>query len=174
MNKIVAVAMLAMAGTAEAAKLNLVATPAPYDEDLSMCMADLNGEMTGFDQNQPGLYEKSDVRLVDGADAKKVLIKGEGFEKPMLVVAYHPQCPHCHHMVEDFKKLAHEMKEHKQGVELAAINMSMEHTSQKLGIEAFPTIRYYTKAGAFEKYHDKAGRHYVGFKSFLASKGFKL
>ena len=52
--------------------------------------------------------------------------------------------------------------------------MSMDHTSQKLGIEAFPTVRYYTKAGEFEKYHDPAGRHYAGFKHFLETKGFKL
>ena len=70
------------------------------------------------------------MRILDGRDAKKVLIKGFDFKYPVLVVAYHPQCPHCHKMVDDFKKLAHDMKEKKMHVELAAINMSMDHTSK--------------------------------------------
>ena len=181
MNKIAAVALMALAGTVEAAKLNLVqqseavsTTDAFRPEENSLCMADADGEEGGFDTNVAGLYESSDVRLLDGRDAKKVLIKGDGFDKPMLVVAYHPQCPHCHTMVTDFKQLAHELKEKKIPVELAAINMSMEHTSDKLGIDAFPTLRFYTKASEFSKYHDPAGRHYAGFKHFLQAKGFKL
>ena len=90
----------------------------------------------------------------------------------MLVVAYHPQCPHCKTMVESFTKLAKEASEEDK-VKIAAVNMSLSSDYEsKLHLDGYPTVRYYTKAGHYEKFHDSHGRNYAGFKHFLQHKGF--
>lgn len=175
---ILSMAVLALLGSAQSVMIRQsnmsTIQDSPFDgDDFAQCTAD-GFESIGFDSNVAGLYESSDVRLLDGHDAKRTLISGFDFKYPILVVAYHPQCPHCHTMVADFKQLATEAKKDGTKVEIAAINMSADHTSKKLDIEAFPTVRYYGKAGEFEKYHDPAGRHYKGFKHFLELKGFKF
>ena len=170
-------AILALLGVASAVTVQQRSTELMEEtisDEYELCSVEQ--DLNGFDSNVEGLYEKSDVRLLDGHDAKNVLIKGHHFDKPILVVAYHPQCPHCHKMVDDFKKLATEIKNSnlKDKVELAAINMSMDGTSDDLEIEAYPTIRFYKAKNDFEKFHDIAGRHYKGFKNFLALRGFKM
>ena len=132
MYRLVSAAVLALISTSEAARLNLSSDVAALSiaeklEEATLCVAE--NDEGDWDSNVPGLYDNSAVRILDGRNAKSTLIKGEGFSKPILVVAYHPQCPHCHKMVDDFKKLAQEVKDKKQEVEIASINMSMDHTS---------------------------------------------
>ena len=62
------------------------------------------------------------MKQVEGDEAVST-VKHVG-EKPMLVAAYHPACPHCHTMVEAFKSLATEVKNHHSNLEVVAINMS--------------------------------------------------
>lgn len=70
-----------------------------------------------------------------------------------FVVAYHPKCPHCHTMVDDFKKLAKIVKDKKLELELVAINMS-KTDGDAAGIEGVPTVKLIKKDGKIENYED--------------------
>ena len=173
MRTIAAIALLALASTTQAVQVqtSLAKDDIPYENEFAMCTQD-QAEDAMWDNNVAGFYADSDVRVVEGADVKKTIINGKGFTKPMLVVAYHPQCPHCKTVVPDFKALATELKKKNAAVEVVAVNMSMEHTTHKFEIESYPTIRYYTKAGEFTAY--KGGRKLQGFETFLTKQGIKL
>ena len=77
-----------------------------------------------FEDGLTGFYEDSSVKVIDGEDVPKTLLKhGHLGDKPMLVVAYHPQCPHCKTMKDAYIKLANEANSEGKVV-VAATNMS--------------------------------------------------
>ena len=169
MYKLVSLAVLALIGTSEAHKLlqNAMTSMSQVEgmDNLLQCKADEQG----FEDGLEGFYENSAVTTLDGDNVPSHLLKhGKEFgDKPMLVVAYHPQCPHCKTMVNDYMKLATEANaEGKVGI--AAVNMSLSSDSEdKLKLDGYPTVRFYTKPGHYEKFHDHKGRNYEGFKHFL-------
>ena len=71
-----------------------------------------------METNLPNLYDNSMVKQIDGVPALAELNQGKFsdndnnklesgmFKIPELVVAYHPECPHCHMMSDDYKNLA--------------------------------------------------------------------
>ena len=140
------------------------------DDGLLMCKST---KKTHWKHDLDGFYEDSDVKELDGEESLKTLNNKHHFGKnPIFVVAYHPQCPHCKTMVDDYKQLATDFKDAK--VTIAAINMSKAHKEQsELDVYEFPTVRFYTKAGHFEKFHGHH-RNYKGFKDFLTSKGIEI
>ena len=79
-----------------------------------------------WDQNLPNLYDNQDGIIQysgsQAADAftSKPLINGQ----PELMLAYHPQCPHCHSVQGDIIKLSEELKSEDLGASVVAINMS--------------------------------------------------
>ena len=76
----------------------------PTDDNLIVCLAE--GEAARWKNDLPGLYKDSDVIRANGDEAKSLLnTQGDGEFVPILAVAYHPQCPHCHGMVNDYKQL---------------------------------------------------------------------
>ena len=60
-----------------------------------------------------------------------------------MVVAYHPQCPHCHSIVQEYKKFATKVKNDKAPLDVLAINVSKTEPQQEkaMKIEGYPTIR---------------------------------
>ena len=63
-------------------------------------------------------------------------------------MAYHPQCPHCTHMVDTYNQFAQFVQEKHAKVELLAINMSKARKqASDLGVEYFPTIRLFKTDG---------------------------
>ena len=102
--------------------------------------------MKNFDNNVPGLYDNSTVAQIDGDQGVQILTN-KSHEKNLVVAAYHPQCPHCTHMVQDYKILADEVKDKKLDLEVVAINMS-KTDFEAAGIEGVPVIRLYKKDGS--------------------------
>ena len=123
--------------------------------------------------NLPGLYDGSDVINLDGKAAINELLQKSTLNnnKPDLVVAYHPQCPHCHTMVQDFKKLAQLVKAKNAPVNIVAVNMSKTMTKD-LEIDGFPTVRFYKGANKYDDCEQR--RNLEGFKKFLAAEGITL
>ena len=118
---------------------------APASDELLTCGADINTD-GGWKTDLPGLYDGSAVTNLDGEAALTALKKGPMVDGvPEFVVAYHPQCPHCHKMVEDYKKVAEEAKT--KGVKLSVIGVNMSKTGKyadDLKIDGFPTVRLYS------------------------------
>jgi thiol-disulfide isomerase/thioredoxin len=96
------------------------------------------------------------------------------FEHPALVVAYHPQCPHCKTIVEDIVQLATDVAANKVGATIDAINMSTLDAKQSAAIkvQSYPTIRLYTAPGEFKDY--KGERTEAGYMALLANNGVKI
>merc|ERR1740117_2030087 len=150
---------------AVASSIQLSEEPRPFEDEF--CMNKVEG---GFDTNQPGLYDGSAVTQIDGDQAIQVLTsKTHLNDKTEFVAAYHPQCPHCHTMVADFKKLAQDAKDKNLPLEIVAINMS-KTDPEKAGIEGFPTVRLYTKEGEMKEF--EAHRNIAQFEQFLKLNGF--
>ena len=61
---------------------------------------------------------------IDGDAAVSALHSDSLAASPDFVAAYHPACPHCHSMVQDFIKLADKVKDSNAKVNVVAINMS--------------------------------------------------
>ena len=126
-------------------------------------------ENMGWSTNQPDLYDGQKVLNIDGENAVKALKKDQMINgHPEFVVAYHPDCPHCHKMAKDFAKLANEVSEKKSGLNLIGVNMSKTmHQLRELKVRELPTIRLYTAPGKYVDYQGR--RNYDGFKAFLAA-----
>ena len=108
-----------------AIKVQDVTTPASHNlvqssTSLQVCE---NTEAKGWGKNLPGFYENTAVVEIDG-DAAAKKFTGNSFAKPTLMVAYHPQCPHCKTIVQDITALATDINMNKVNAEVDAINMS--------------------------------------------------
>ena len=171
MYKLVTVAVLALIGTSEAHKIYKHSGLSSQEKEDNFMMC--NNEEADFEDGLSGFYENSSVKVIDGDDVKSTLLHhGNLGDKPMLVVSFHPQCGHCKTMKDDYIKLANEANTEGKVV-VAATNMSLSSEFEdKLNLDGYPTVRYYTKAGHFEKFHDSKGRNFDGFKHFLQRKGF--
>ena len=136
------------------------------DHGIMMCA---KSSTSKFDNNVEGFYANSDVKVLDGSKAKKTLDDGKNFS-PSLVVAYHPQCPHCSTMVTDYKELAKEAK--KQGVKVDIVSVNMSKT-EGFEVDGYPTIRFYKSAGKFDEF-DGNHRDLAGLKKFLKKEGVAI
>ena len=142
----------------------------PSTEGRLTCRAD-GAQKTDL----PGLYDdESAVNNLDGEAALNALTKGPMVDgHPEFVVAYHPQCADCHHMVDDFKKVAVHVKV--KGLKLNVIAVNMSKTGKyanDLKIEGFPTIRFYDSPGNYKEFDGRiAGTDYDGFVQFLKKEG---
>ena len=142
----------------------------PSSDELLTCGADIRTE--DWKTDLPGLYDGSAVNNLDGEAAFNAL-KVAPFAAPEFVVAYHPQCPHCHKMVEDYKKVAADAKEKGIKVNVIAVNMSKTGKyADELQIDGFPTVRLYSAPGQFKEF-DGEHRNYDGFVQFLKKEGVK-
>ena len=104
---------------------------------------------------------------IDGEKATQHFASGELFGgKPELLAFYHPQCPHCHTMIEDFVKVADNHKE----VNVVAINMS-KSDARALDVNGYPTIRLNKGKEGGLKAFDGRRRDYNGFEEFLKREG---
>ena len=80
----------------------------------------------------PNFFDGYDnVIQVEGAEAVDTfktneLIKGQ----PELMMAYHPQCPHCHTAAGEILNLADELKEENLGASVVTVNMSKVSPAQ--------------------------------------------
>ena len=66
------------------------------------------------------MYDNSTILQVQGEQAVQTLKNID--KEPVFVVVYHPDCPHCHKMENDYRELAKEFKD--KNVEFVAINAS--------------------------------------------------
>ena len=84
------------------------------------------------------------------------------------MVAYHPNCPHCHSMMADYIKLAKNIKSNDVQLNVVAINMSKTMTdANEMKIDGYPTIRLYEN-GDHEKFVEfEDHRKYDTFVKFL-------
>ena len=130
-------------------------------------------EAKGWSTNLPGFYEKTAVVEVDG-EAAKNKFTASSFAKPTLMVAYHPQCPHCKTIVNDVTALATDIGQNKVDAEVDGVNMSKLNKNQTLAlnVKGFPTIRLYRKDGTQEEY--KGERTEAGYMEFLAAQGVTI
>ena len=72
-----------------------------------------------------GIYENTEVEVLDGHDAVEAMVGAEPHHGvPFLAAIYHPECPHCHPMHDDFVRLAETVKEQKLPVSIVAVNAS--------------------------------------------------
>ena len=114
-----------------ASAIKISEDPRPFESEFSQI------DLSRFDQNVTGLYGNSSVAEIDGDDALKIL-NNKDHEHDYFVAAYHPQCPHCTTMVDDFKHLAQEVKDKNiTNLEVVAINMS-KTDFEKAGINSVP------------------------------------
>ena len=86
-----------------AQSLKILEDPRPFENEFSQL------DLQGFDRNVTGLYGNSSVTEIDGDQAIQILTNSN-HDHDFFVAAYHPQCPHCTKMVDDFKSLAEEVK----------------------------------------------------------------
>ena len=124
---------------------------------------------SGWSTNQPDLYDGQKVLNIDGEKAVKALTSDQMINgHPEFVVAYHPDCPHCHKMAKDFEKLASEVSEKKSGLNLIGVNMSKTMKQlRELKVSQLPTIRLYTAPDKYVEYQGR--RNYDAMKAFLAA-----
>merc|ERR1712086_742510 len=161
--KFTAAALLGLiAISTDAAQVNAIKiSEAPIENDF-IC-TETEAEAKGWKNNLPGFY---------GATAVNFLTTDK-FEKPALVVAYHPQCPHCKTIVDDIVQLATDVAANKVGATIDAINMSTLDAKQSAAIkvQSYPTIRLYT-GNEVKEY--KGERTEAGYMSLLADNGVKI
>ena len=145
---------------------------APTSDELLTCGADIN--TGGWDMNLPNLYDGSAVNNLDGEAALNALKKGPMVDgQPEFVVAYHPQCPHCHKMVADYKKVAEDAKSKGLKLNVIAVNMSKtDKFAEDLKIDGYPTVRLYSAPDQYKEF-DGEHRDYAGFVDFLKKEGIK-
>ena len=169
-----AIALALLAVSADAERLTQLSPETiPTDEGMLMCEKTMEEQ---WDKNLAGLYKGTSVVEVNAKDAAATLVNGDNANKnPSFVVEYHPQCPHCHGMVNDFIKLADEAKKSHSKVNIMAVNMSTSSSklSQALEVKGFPTVRLYTAPGEFKDFNGEH-RDLAGFKKFLAKNNIKL
>ena len=143
----------------------------PSSDELLTCGADVHTD-GAWKTDLPGLYDGSAVNNLDGEAAYNALKVGPLIDgAPEFVVAYHPQCPHCHKMVDDYKKVAADAKA--KGLKLNVIAVNMSKTGKyadELQIDGFPTVRLYSAPGQFKDF-DGEHRNYDGFVQFLKKEG---
>uniref|UniRef100_A0A7S3MY22 Thioredoxin domain-containing protein n=1 Tax=Strombidium inclinatum TaxID=197538 RepID=A0A7S3MY22_9SPIT len=179
--KFTSIAILALIGTASAVtSLKQIEAVAPKDSTppvesslLACSTSEAEGEQ-GWKQGLPGLYDNTPVKSIEGQSAVELLNRDTlFFNKPEFVVAYHPQCPHCTNMVQDYVKLATLVKEKDLDVNIMAINMSKSwDQSEQLKVNAFPTIRLFKEGHQVIEYE---GHHnYEGFVQFLKKNGISF
>ena len=126
----------------------------------------------GWGTNLKGLYDGTAVRNLDGDQAIATLVEGVGFKEPIFNVAYHPQCPHCHSMVEDFIQLAKLVKAEHVPIKITATNMS-KTDGKALDVDGFPTIKYFKHPGKGKEF-DGDHRNLAGFVDFLKRNGVNI
>ena len=160
-----------------AIKVQDVTTPAAHNlvqsnTSMQICL-DTDVEAQGWGKNLPGFYSNTAVVEIDGEQAA-TKFTGKSFAKPTLMVAYHPQCPHCKTIVNDVTALATDINMNKVNAEVDAINMSKMNPKQSQGIavNSYPTIRLYKQDGSHEEY--KGERTEAGYMEFLASQGVTI
>ena len=124
-------------------------------------------EKKGWKHDLPGEFKGSDVKELN-VDA----FSSQNFSKGKIVLAYHPQCPHCKKMVPDYKKFAQEAKA--KGIEVQAINMSTKVNESKENMakfcpEGYPTVKYFKTAG--EGVEMKEEGDLASLKKFASSQG---
>ena len=125
---------------------------------------------TGLDPNVRGEFGDSDVKEMHGSSA--VTYVKDKHDLPLLVLAYHPQCPHCQALIKPFKDFAEKVKdEDKPKVQVVAINMSKTDPAA-LKVTGFPTIRLY-KDGDYKEYELRADKE-VDFGEFLSNHGIDM
>ena len=108
-----------------------------------------------FDKDVPGIYEGSEVEILDGQAAVEAMSgNNELYHSAFLATIYHPQCPHCHTMHDDFVKLAHTVKEQQAPVKIVATNASKFQRADidSLNFRGVPAIRYYTGPGKYVEF----------------------
>ena len=148
--------LLALFSLVSSIQLTTDQTPISLATSMATCQAEAK-----WDRNLPGLYDGTAVKQLEGDEILNFLNSKELLDgKPELLAFYHPQCPHCHTMVNDFVKVANDAKD----VNVVAVNMS-KSDSKALDIKGFPTIVYRGKKG-FKDY-DGSKRDYDGFMGFL-------
>ena len=81
----------------------------PYNPGQSLMQTDLFANFKWL-RNQPGFYDKdvnskSKVEAFDGEKAVNYLTKSGKFDKPMFIELFHPQCPHCKELTDEYEKL---------------------------------------------------------------------
>ena len=76
--------------------------------------------------------------------------------KPDLMIAYHPECPHCVTMKPEVEKLAKKALQDDIDVNIVTINMSksMEQIDD-LGVHSYPTIKLFKNDGKDVKFPRK-------------------
>ena len=143
---------------------------APVENDF-LCTEN-EAEKKGWKNNLPGFYKDTKVTEYDGAKAVSFLTSE--MKQPALVIAYHPQCPHCKTIVDDVTQLAADVSANKVGASVDAINMSTlsAQQSEAIQVNSYPTIRLYTTPGQFVKYNGE--RTEAGYMAFLANNGVKI
>ena len=125
---------------------------------------------SGLDPNVEGEFGDSDVKEMHGSRAI-VYLKAD-HKLPLLVLAYHPQCPHCQALIKPYKRFAEKVgDEDKPKVKVVAINMSKTDPGA-LKVTGFPTVRLY-RDGDYKNYELVAGKD-VDFGDFLAEHGIDI
>ena len=160
-----------------AIKIQDVTTPAVNSlvqaSVASQICLETEAEVKGWGKNLPGFYDNTAVIQIDGKEAA-TKFTGASFAKPTLMVAYHPQCPHCKTIVNDLTALATDIGQNKVDAEVDGVNMSKMSGDQSkaINVNSFPTIRLYRKDGTHEEY--KGERTEAGYMEFLASQGVTI
>eukprot|EP00355_Strombidium_rassoulzadegani_P003206 CAMPEP_0168611854 /NCGR_PEP_ID=MMETSP0449_2-20121227/2588_1 /TAXON_ID=1082188 /ORGANISM="Strombidium rassoulzadegani, Strain ras09" /LENGTH=163 /DNA_ID=CAMNT_0008652345 /DNA_START=1 /DNA_END=489 /DNA_ORIENTATION=- len=143
------------------------------ESELLSCTNNVNQE-SQWGENLPGLYDGTQVIQIDGEKAIQTLEDDKlALGNPDLVVAYHPQCPHCHTMVHEYTKLSEYVKQHNIPVNVMSINMSktMKYADQ-LGINSYPTVRLYKSRAVVREFEEK--RNFDNLVEFLKTNGIKM
>ena len=92
-------------------------TMAIHHHDTSLIQWD--NDLPDFYKGYDSVIEKSGSEAVDTLN-NNPLIKGQ----PELMLAYHPQCGHCHKTAPEILDLADELKKEDLGASVVAVNMS--------------------------------------------------
>ena len=94
MYKLSTLAVLALIGTSEGVKIHQTEL-ASHDKEDNLFLSEVQAT-SSFESGLTGFYEGTPVKVIDGDDIQKTLLNGGNIgDKPMLVVAYTPTCPHC-------------------------------------------------------------------------------
>lgn len=125
------------------------------------------------DKTNAGLFlpfEHSAVKVINGL-AQHSQIVSDASKKIVFVKYYAPWCGHCKSMAPAWDKLAQIFNQNEKSVVIADVNAddaTNKPVAEKVGVQGFPTIKYYVAGGAAQDYN--GGRSLEDLVSFVNEK----
>ena len=116
-------------------------------------------------------FDKNGIRDWKGPEALNMMASYKAL--PTFVMFYHPLCPWCKRVFEEWVKLGKEFNVDGTGVSIEAVNGSYSATREEIGVKTFPDFRLFVGGNPYGLHmpKDPSSRTVAGFTKFLKENG---